>query len=38
MLSRSGRAVATNIEELKEHVKGIMENPNYEKEYVGFVE
>jgi len=38
MLSRSGRAVATNIEELKEHVKGIMENPEYEKEYIGFVE
>jgi len=38
MLSRSGRAVATNIEELKEHVKGIMDNPKYEKEYIGFVE
>ena len=38
MLSRSGRAVATNVSELKEHVKGIMENPEYEKEYVGFVE
>ena len=38
MLSRSGRAVATNVNELKEHVKGIMENPEYEKEYVGFVE
>ena len=38
MLSRSGRAVATNVEELKEHVKGIMENPEYEKEYIGFVE
>ncbi len=38
MLSRSGRAVATNISELKEHVKGIMDNPEYEKEYVGFIE
>ena len=38
MLSRSGRAVATNVSELKDHVKGIMENPEYEKEYVGFVE
>ena len=38
MLSRSGRAVATNVDELKEHVKGIMENPSYEKEYVGFIE
>ena len=38
MLSRSGRAVATNVNELKEHVKGIMDNPKYEKEYVGFVE
>jgi nucleoside 2-deoxyribosyltransferase len=38
MLSRSGRAVATNVDELKEHVKGIMENPKYEKEYIGFVE
>ena len=39
MLSRSGRAVATNIEELKEHVTGIMEDPKHmKKEYVGFVE
>ena len=38
MLSRSGRAVATNIDELKEHVTGIMEDKTYEKEYVGFVE
>ena len=38
MLSRSGRAVATNVSELKDHVKGIMENPEYEKEYVGIVE
>ena len=38
MLSRSGRAVATNVEELKQHVKGIMDNPKYEKEYIGFVE
>ena len=38
MLSRSGRAVATNIEELKEHVTGIMEDLTYEKEYVGFIE
>jgi nucleoside 2-deoxyribosyltransferase len=38
MLSRSGRAVATSVDELKEHVKGIMDNPEYEKEYVGFVE
>ena len=38
MLSRSGRAVATNIEELKDQVSQIMENPDYEKEYVGFVE
>ena len=38
MLSRSGRAVATNIKELEEHVKGIIENLEYEKEYVGFIE
>ena len=38
MLSRSGRAVATNVNELKEHVKGIMENSEYEKEYIGLVE
>jgi len=38
MLSRSGRAVATNVNELKEHVKGIMENSEYEKEYNGLVE
>jgi nucleoside 2-deoxyribosyltransferase len=38
MLSRSGRAVATSVEELKEHVKQIMENKDYEKEYIGHVE
>jgi len=38
MLSRSGRAVATNVEELKDQVAQIMENPDYEKEYIGFIE
>jgi nucleoside 2-deoxyribosyltransferase len=38
MLSRSGRSVATNVQELKDQVSQIMENPYYEKEYVGFVE
>ena len=38
MLSRSGRAVATNIEELKEHVTGIMSDNNYYVEYDGTIE
>jgi hypothetical protein len=38
MLSRSGRAVATNVEELKDQVAQIMENPDYEKEYIGLIE
>ena len=38
MLSRSGRAVATNIEELKEHVIGIMSNNDYYIEYDGTIE
>jgi predicted transcriptional regulator len=38
MLSRSGRAVATNIEELKEHVTGIMSNNDYYIEYDGTIE
>ena len=38
MLGRSGRAVATNIEELKEHVTGIMSDNNYYVEYDGTIE
>tara|TARA_Y100000310_G_scaffold108950_1_gene107310 strand:- start:1559 stop:1999 length:441 start_codon:yes stop_codon:yes gene_type:complete len=38
MLSRSGRAVATNIEELKEHVIGIISNNDYYIEYDGTIE
>ena len=38
MLSRSSRAVATNIEELKKHVIGIMSNDDYYVEYKGTIE
>ena len=38
MLSRSGRAVATSIEELKKHVTGIMSNDDYYIEYDGTIE
>ena len=38
MLSRSGAAVATSVEELSMHVTGIMSNDDYYVEYKGFVE
>ena len=38
MLSRSGAAVATSIEELYAHVAGIMLDSKYYVEYIGYVE
>ena len=38
MLSQSGIAVAINLEELKEKLKSIMLNIDYEEEYVGTIE
>lgn len=38
MLSRSGCAVATSIDELKAHLLKIMNNINYKDEYKGLVE
>ena len=38
MLSRSGAAVATSIEELHMHVAGIMNDSKYYVEYIGYVE
>ena len=38
MLSRSGRAVATNVRELKKHIKGFLADPEYREDYVGNIE
>ena len=38
MLSRSGRAVATNINELKEYIANIILDPSYNSSYKGKVE
>lgn len=38
MLSRSGVAVATNLTELFNHVRGILQNPKYKKEYTGGIQ
>ena len=38
MLSRSGAAVATSVDELEIHIKEMMKNNNYYSEYKGYVE
>ncbi len=38
MLSRSGIAVATNLEELVEHISGFLKNDEYYVEYKGEIE